>query len=85
MARTATAHLTYSDISVAPAGTRSAYREYVVGERRGQVRRTLGRVMGGNGGNWAALPVGASAWTRWHSTRTAAVEAMIRREDFRTA
>jgi hypothetical protein len=57
-------------------------REYAVEERQGQVRRTLGRVYGGDG-HWMALPVGAGAWTRYHPTRGAALDALRLREDCR--
>ena len=60
--------------------------DYVIEMRQGQLRWTTGRIMGSirNGrGAWAALPVGADAWTAWHPTRAAAAQAAAAREDFR--
>lgn len=51
-------------------------REYTVEARRGQARATVGRVMGNSMG-WAALRVGADAWTSWKPTRREAVAAML--------
>lgn len=67
-------------------GTRHV--DYVVEVRQGQVRWTTGRIMGSvrhGRGQWAALPVGAQAWTAWHPTRAAATAALAAREDFRLA
>ena len=85
MARTAATRTHYI-----PAGSTvtegTTHVDYVIEMRQGQVRWTAGRIMGSirNGrGTWAALPVGADAWTAWHPTRAAAAEAAARREDFR--
>ena len=85
MARTAAVrtHFVNVDTSTLDGTT---HRDYVVELRQGQVRWTVGRIMGSirNGrGAWAALPVGAEAWTAWHPTRAAATAALARREDFR--
>ena len=85
MASTARIHTHYVPAgSTDTDGTRHV--DYVIEMRQGQVRWTAGRIMGSirNGrGTWAALPVGADAWTAWHPTRAAAAQAAARREDFR--
>jgi hypothetical protein len=81
MARTATARIKF--VETTRHGLVSCVmREYNVEVRQGQVRRTIGRIYGG-GRSWEALPVAASAWTRRHTTRAAAVQALQAREDFR--
>ena len=66
----------------------TTFRDYVVEIQQGQVRWTVGRIMGSirsGRGAWAALPVGADAWTAWHPTRAAATAALAAREDWRLA
>lgn len=85
MARTARIHTHYIEAGTTVAGG-TIHRDYVVEVRQGQVRWTTGRIMGSvrhGRGQWAALPVGAQAWTAWHPTRAAATAALARREDFR--
>jgi hypothetical protein len=60
--------------------------DYNVEARQGLRRWTVGRISGATGGyrpQWAGLPIGASAWTRYHLTRRAAFTALQAREDFR--
>jgi len=59
--------------------------DYAVEARQGQRRWTVGRICGRTGSSaaWNALPIGASAWSRYHRTRRVAFEALLAREDFR--
>lgn len=85
MARTAAIHTHFIETGTTVAGG-TIHRDYVVEVRQGQVRWTTGRIMGSvrhGRGQWAALPVGADAWSCWHPTRTAALAALRVREDFR--
>jgi hypothetical protein len=96
MARTAAAHIHYvltgEQVEPNGDGTRVVFRDYNVEVRQGQTRRTIGRIAGSmtlsRSGNtsratWNALPIGATAWTRYHTTRAAALDALLVREDFR--
>lgn len=85
MARTARTRTHYIEAGTLVQGA-TTHRDYVVEARQGQVRWTTGRIMGSvrhGRGQWAALPVGADAWTAWHPTRAAATAALAAREDFR--
>ena len=87
MARTARTRTHYIETGTTVQGA-TTHRDYVVEIRQGQVRRSIGRIMGSvrNGrGTWAALPVGGQAWTTWHPTRAAALAACQAREDWRLA
>jgi hypothetical protein len=87
MARTARTRTHFIETGTTVQGG-TIHRDYVVEVRQGQVRWTVGRIMGSvrsGRGAWAALPVGADAWTAWHSTRAAATAALAAREDFRLA
>jgi hypothetical protein len=42
---------------------------------------TIGRISG-SAGAWNALPIGATAWSRWHRTRDLALVALVARENF---
>ncbi len=60
--------------------------DYTVEVRQGQRRWSIGRISGATGGyrpQWAGLPIGAEAWTRYHLTRREAFAALLAREDFR--
>jgi hypothetical protein len=81
MARTATPRIRFVETAVEETSRGVFVRDYNVEVHTGQVRATIGRIMGG-GRSWAALPVGATAWTRWHTTRAAALHALQAREDF---
>lgn len=80
MARTATARIRFVATRVEETSRGVFVRDYNVEVRRGQVRYTIGRIMGG-GRSWAALPVGGEAWTRWHTSRAAALHALQAREN----
>ena len=87
MARTARTRTHFVETGTSVAGS-TTHRDYVVEIRQGQVRWTIGRIMGSvrsGRGAWAALPVGADAWTAWHPTRAAATAALAAREDWRLA
>ena len=87
MARTARTRTHYIETGTTVQGA-TTHRDYVVEIRQGQVRRSIGRIMGSvrsGRGAWAALPVGAEAWTAWHPTRAAATAALVAREDWRLA
>ena len=91
MARTAkvTVHFVADESADRPGpvyGPTTTFRDYVVEEHQGQLRRSIGRISGSirNGrGQWNGLPVGAEAWTSWYGTRAAALAALRAREDFR--
>ena len=83
MARTAAARIHLAEVEAQRTTcARGVVRMYAVEVRRGRTRYTLGRVSG-LAGSWEGLPIGAQAWTRRHTTRRAAMEALISREDFR--
>ena len=83
MARTAAARIDFVEVEEQRTScARGVVRMYAVEVRRGRTRYTLGRVSG-LAGSWEALPVGASACKRRHTTRKAALRALLAREDFR--
>lgn len=87
MARTAATRTHFIENGTTVQGA-TTHRDYVVEIRQGQVRWTVGRIMGSvrsGRGAWAALPVGGEAWTAWHPTRAGALAALAAREDWRLA
>jgi hypothetical protein len=82
MARTAriTVHFVETFSEVLSAGVTA--RDFTVECRQGQRSWSIGRISG-TPGAYNALPIGATAWTRWHRTRSAALSALHAREDFR--
>ncbi len=67
----------------APTGT--TFREYNVEVHQGARRQTIGRISGvinSAGSSWMGLPIGAQAWTCRHTTRKAALAALLIREDW---
>lgn len=82
-----TAKITYHFVETKREGR---FVDYNVEARQGrdatERRWTIGRISGATGGyrpQWAGLPIGATAWTRYHLTRREAFEALRAREDFR--
>jgi hypothetical protein len=80
MARIARTRVHFVETAVQETSPGVITRDYNVEIHQGQRRWTVGRIMGGRR-SWAALPVGAKAWTRWHATRAAALSALQMRED----
>lgn len=81
MARTAAIRVHFVTTGAEVTSPGVTMRDFNVEVRQGQVSYTIGRIMGGHG-SYAALPIGATAWTRWHTTRAAALHALQAREDF---
>lgn len=80
MPRTAAARIRFVETGVEETSHGVFVRDYNVEVRQGQVSYTIGRIMGG-GRSWAGLPVNGEAWTRWHTTRAAALHALQAREN----
>ena len=69
----------YVKLPTPPDDAARGFSEHAVGTRKGQsFAATHGRVMKFGSGGWAALGIGAKAWTGYHPTRQAAVDEMFR-------